>query len=59
MNFFKFQNRVFGLKHKIYTFLVPSGFGAIGKDCTVQAIMRCSNPKDIFLGDRVFIGTDA
>lgn len=59
MNFFDVQRWMAGLKHRAYTALVRPSFGAMGKGCTVQACMRCSNPKDIFLGDRVFIGADA
>ena len=59
MNFFAIQKWYLERKHKLYTRLVRGSFGAMGKDCTVQATMRCSNPKDIHLGDRVFIGADA
>ena len=59
MNFFKLQKWFIEQKHKIYTFLVRRSFGAIGKGCIVQSRMRCWNPKDIFLGERVFIGADA
>jgi len=59
VNFFEVQRRFIELKHQIYTRLVRPSFGAMGKGCTVQSRMRCWNPKDIFLGDRVFIGADA
>lgn len=59
MNFFRYQKWFFEWKHRFYTALVRGGFGAVGEGCTVQATMRCTNPGDIFLGDRVFIGADA
>jgi len=59
MSFFKFQKWFIEQKHKLYTLLVRGSFGAMGKDCVVQSRMRCTNPKDIFLGDRVFVGADA
>ncbi len=59
MNIFTLQNRLRDTAHSLYTRLVRSSFGAMGKGCTVQARMRCGNPGDIFLGDNVFIGSDA
>ncbi|MCU0771600.1 MAG: acyltransferase [Verrucomicrobia bacterium] len=59
MSYFKFQQWFLEKKHKLHTRLVRRSFGAMGRDCIVQATMRCTNPGDIFLGDRVFIGADA
>ena len=59
MNFFAFQNWFLRQKHRLYTQLVRNGFGSIGHGCTVQAVMRCTNPAGIHLGNRVFIGADA
>ena len=59
MNFLTVQRWYMERKHRLYTRLVRGGFGAMGKECTVQATMRCWNPRDIFLGDHVFIGADA
>lgn len=59
MNYFDLQKRFIELKNQLYTRLVRPSFGAMGKGCVIQSRMRCTNPKDIHLGDRVFIGADA
>ena len=59
MNVLAFQKRLADLKHAAYTRLIRPSFGAMGRGCVVQATLRCSNPRDIYLGDRVFIGSDA
>jgi len=59
MNFLKIQKRMGEIRTHAYTRLIRGSFGAMGKNCAVLMSIRCSNPKDIFVGDGVFIGADA
>jgi len=59
MNFLKIQKRLGEIRTHSYTRLIRGSFGSMGKNCAVLMSIRCSNPKDIYIGDRVFIGADA
>lgn len=59
MNFLKIQKRLGELRTHAYTRLIRGSFGSMGRDCAVLMSIRCSNPKDIHIGNRVFIGADA